>query len=231
MEYLLSGICPSCGARIATGDRFCVECGHALSGAPEQVTVATGPSTQPQPVSSQKRNGVILGLIAAGLLVLGIGAFQVMQQNTEAPERLAAKAPSVPMRPAPAAVPERSEVVRAPPPQPELGCGNLIAPGEKMVCAASEPNWDIEFSCTQTKLTSIFTDVFSSPDLLKTPGTATLSSQNPWVIRTSQGLAGTIGATPGSCRSDFDGTFDFTFTPSVVPGLKHPETICCWIVR
>jgi hypothetical protein len=66
---------------------------------------------------------------------------------------------------------------------------------------------------------------------VRTPGTASLSGQSPWVFRTSHGLVGSIAATPGACRDEGGGIFDFTLTPTAVPGLTRPAVTCCRIVR
>lgn len=231
--------CPSCGATLKADDRYCGECGRKLADEPVNATDTPTSTAGSERASGQKSSFAIVGLIVVGVVLIGVGAYQVIRSNVAEPEQAISTprpAPAQPKPPAPAAAPKRKEsyrkeAARTPPSQPEHGCGKLTAPGETLVCDAFEPSWSIAFRCEGSRLTTSFTDFFSSADLLKTPGTATLQSQDPWSFRTSQGLAGTVAATPGGCLDDGGQTLDFTLTPKVVPGLEKPETICCRIAR
>ena len=100
----------------------------------------------------------------------------------------------------------------------DLSCNGLIASGETMICAGFEPNWALTLACSGTAMSSTFIDAFSG-DLTETPGTVSFASQSPWVLSTSHGIEGSIAWTPGSCTDEADMTYDFTFNPTVAPGL------------
>ncbi|WP_291002172.1 hypothetical protein [Hyphomicrobium sp.] len=183
----------------------------------------------------------------AGAVVLGIGVYQVIEHSAAPPPprpaaqepsaipppppRTAVQEPSAPTEspPAPAPAPSR-EAERAPP--PAVGCANLVPPGAKIICSASEPNWAIELICGQSSLTSNFIDAFSGDRMEQTPGPVSLSREDPWVFRSKQGFEGSIASTPGACRDESDQAFDFTLTPIEVPGVLDPQTTtCCRIER
>jgi len=237
----MSRTCTACGASVTPEDRFCGECGQSLPAARADLRGDAEKAGSPPP-AERSRTLAIAGLIVAGVLVLGVGAYQVIQKNfmppppststRTGPAPAAAPEPKVatpPPAPAPEAAPERTEVARTPPPQPKPDCGNLVPPGKKLVCADIEPFWAIEFSCGQSGLTSNYR-AFAGSDIASTPGTVSLASRNPWVFRTSQGVAGSVASTPGGCHTDADELLDFTLTPTAVPVLESPMGwVCCSI--
>lgn len=231
--------CPSCGASVSPGDRFCGVCGHA------QVSTEPPTTTGPLPGPSRSRSLPIIGLIVAGAVVLGIGVYQVIEHSAAPPPpRPAAQEPITPPPP-PTAVQEPSAPTALPSapapaksreaekaPSPAVACANLVPSGGKIICSASEPNWAIELICAQSSLKSNFIDAFSGDSMEQTQGPVNLSRENPWVFRTKQGFEGSIASTPGACRDESDQAFDFTLTPTEVPGvLDPPMTTCCRIER
>lgn len=214
--------CPTCGGSVADKDRFCGGCGRDLEG--DRGTAGDG--TGPPRGSTGKLGFAAVGLVAAGALILVAGFYQVSERDAaNPPSPLPQPSVTVP-RPA-ASVPPSSAEPAAPPTLAD--CKSLVPPGGRMVCAAFEPNWAISLTCGATGLASRFTDAYSGNDIVETPGSVTLSKQDPWVLLTSHGLAGSIASTPGACHDDAGVTFDFTLTPTAIPGLTEPQSACCRI--
>ncbi|KAB2941747.1 MAG: zinc-ribbon domain-containing protein [Hyphomicrobium sp.] len=67
-------ICPTCGASVAAGDRFCGACGHGLADLGNAASVL-------EQRQGSKRNLPIVGLVVLGALVLGVGIYQAIQHN------------------------------------------------------------------------------------------------------------------------------------------------------
>lgn len=224
--------CPSCGGSVAAGDRFCGACGRDLT------TVAETPAAG----RGSGRSLAVIALVAAGALVLGVGVYQAIERNAEAPAVPAAPTPAAQPRATPVPAPQPSATPQ-PAPAPAAssktsleapavaGCANLLAQGGKIICSAFEPNWAIELICGRSSLTSNFIDAFTGDAMEQTPGPVNLSHENPWVFRTTQGFEGSIASTPGACRDESDQAFDFTLTPTEVPGVMDPRTTCCRIER
>ena len=109
-------------------------------------------------------------------------------------------------------------------------CAGLVPAGAKMICPGFEPNWAVEFVCDGQTMRSNFIDAFSGDEITTTPGTVTFSSQNPWTFATSHGVEGSVALTPASCRDESDRVFDYTITPTAVPGVEGPVApFCCRI--
>jgi hypothetical protein len=112
----------------------------------------------------------------------------------------------------------------------DLACNGLLPTGERLVCPSFEPNWAVELVCEDEGMTSIYVDAFSGPDMITTPGSVSVHSENPWGFSTEHGVAGVVAYTPGGCRDESDQTLDFTLTPNTVPGYTGElAPVCCHI--
>ncbi len=114
----------------------------------------------------------------------------------------------------------------------DLFCSGLVPEGRSMICAGFEPNWAVALRCEAGQMQSKFIDAFSGAEITETPGTVTITSQNPWSFETSHPVKGSIAFTPAACHDESDRTFDFTFTPEAAPGLDGPfYPFCCRMVE
>ncbi len=112
----------------------------------------------------------------------------------------------------------------------DLSCNGLVPIGNTMSCPGFEPNWSVELGCSDEGISSVFVDAFSGAEIVKTPGSVTFHSENPWGFDTEQGVAGVIAYTPDGCQDESDRTFDFTLTTSALPGYSGEiAPICCRI--
>jgi hypothetical protein len=112
----------------------------------------------------------------------------------------------------------------------DFSCNSLVPLGKTMVCSGFEPNWAVELICNGGTMSSNFVDAFSGSSIVTTPGSISISSEDPWTFSTSTGVSGSIAYTPAGCQDESDRTFDFTFTPTAAPGLNGPFfPFCCRI--
>ena len=75
-----------------------------------------------------------------------------------------------------------------------------------------------------------FVDGVSGSGITRTPGLVSFSSENPWSFSAGTGVAGKIADTPAACRDEGDNIHDFTFRPTLAPGLGEPFfPFCCRI--
>ena len=182
--------------------------------------------------SGLSRKAAVIGLMAAGAVLLAVGGYQATQQDGGSTIETAE--PAATARPEPEQQTARSPtaIVRPEPPREiDVACTNLVPRGARMICYGFEPDWHLSLECSgATTKSDLVTYDAAIGDYSTSRGTARFLSQNPWEFNTSHGVVGSIASTPAACIDDVEPNFDFTLTPQVVPGLWRPQAyVCCRI--